>query len=127
MSLTNTVKKETAGEDLDRYEAVTLNGSGEVVKATANDDVVYGVTRTSASSGETISVVRDGFARVKIDGSSTAVGKGDDLMPGAAGKLISHTANSGHTYAAQLQRVDEGDLDGEIAEVRLYSNRSRAA
>jgi len=86
-----------AGEDLrgDLYEIVTVNVSGQVVKATAVTETVVGVLaeepRTDAvSTGETVPVVLlQGIVKVKAGGVVTA---GDLVVPDVtAGRVIGVT------------------------------------
>lgn len=118
-----------AAEDIPAYAAVTLNGSGEVEKADANGDNVFGIAQEKTASGDPTPVQTGGSSKCLLDGSSTSLSVGDMLMPKAtdSGKLVAHAGNAGDAKTAEVVRIDDGTQDGEIGTVRLYADRKRTS
>lgn len=107
-----------AGAALNRFEAVKLDGSGDVVKTTAATEAVYGVAQDSADSGEEVDVVRRGLTKA-IAGE--AISKGEKVMPAANGKFV---ADDGTTSSRILagEAYTAAAADGDVFFVILDQN-----
>lgn len=96
----NYISPETAGEAIPQFRAVTIS-SGEVIMADAVTERVYGVSYRSAGNGEEIGIVTAGTCFCRVDGSGTAIAKGDILTPSATdGVLVKNAGTATHVPCA---------------------------
>lgn len=96
----NYISPETAGEAIGEFRAVTIS-SGEVIMSDAVTERVYGVSYRSAASGEEIGIVTAGTCFCRVDGSGTAIAKGDVLTPSATdGVLVKNAGTATHVPCA---------------------------
>jgi len=115
---------EPTSSDVGEFRALKQDGSGNVTEVTAAGDEVYALTGpSSAASGEDVGVRYPGIGSVKctVDGSGTAISKGDDLMPGSNGKLVSHDGAAGSRYVATA--LESSSSDGDVIEVVVLVNQ----
>lgn len=129
MARQGTIVSVPAGDaDLKRGELVKLNGSDQVVRTDADTDEPFGVVQETGvedtadlSAGDPVSVCVEGRCEALIDGSSTSISQGDELMPkdsSDTGRLVSATENAGEYKAAvALSNEMDGDANGELAVV----------
>lgn len=89
-----------------------LNSSGDLVVAAAAADIIVGIIRTEAASGEAAQYQFLGTAKVKLGGT---VAVGDAITSDAAGKGIATTTDGNRTIGIAL----EAGVANDIVEVQL--------
>lgn len=89
-----------------------LNSSGDVVVAAAATDLICGIIRTEAGSGEGVAYQFLGTAKVKLGGT---VAVGDFITSDSAGKGIATTTDGNRTIGMAL----EAGVANDIVEVQL--------
>lgn len=113
-----------ASTALDQYTPCKLS-SGKWVAVAANTDQCIGVVQDSATADnvtdeKAITGKVSGYTKVIVDGASSAIAKGDELMC-AAGKLVKFATGAGRI---PVGRADEASsADGDIIGVFMYANQ----
>jgi len=113
--------------DVNRFQPVKINANRKLEPVSAKGDQVYGIATESgvASDDDRVNVQILGVSDCAVDGSSTAIAEGDDLMPDGDGDLIKHDGTSGAAFTAVA--LSDASGDGDEIPVMLKGDRSRTS
>jgi hypothetical protein len=97
-------------------EVLVVDGAGAVKTAAADaaKATVAGVAVSSAVTGEIISVLRHGIARLVVHASSSALAVGDEVAIYAIGQVCKNGDNSTTNAIGEVSSVGDGYVDVEI-------------
>lgn len=106
---------------LEKYKVVKLSSTeGKVATSTDGTDVMIGITRHTASDGDSVAIQMDGIAKVEAAGT---VSIGDYVSTGDTTGRIDTAVTSDNIIGVALQAADGA---GDIIEV-LLTHASNAA
>lgn len=113
----NYISPETAGEAIPEFRAVTVDGSGNMIMTDAVTERTYGVSYRTAASGDPISVVTSGPCFCRVDGSGTAIVKGDRLTPSATDGVLVKDAGTATHVACAIARASTSEVEAILIEL----------
>lgn len=107
-----------ATTDIAQHAWVKNNGSGGLVVCAANDDLPLGLTQDVVLAGKKGALIKQGRYTSLADGSGTAIAVDDDLMLGAAGKLVKYDGSPDAKIVARA--LEATSADGAEIDVLVY-------
>lgn len=122
MSLsTPTTSRELSGAAVSAYRLVKLD-SGKMIHTTAKTETAYGANGVDSASGadEPLAITPCGIVKLT---AADAIVKGAQLMPAAAGKVITHDASATAKFVGQA--LEAAAADGDLILVLLYDNKNQ--
>lgn len=101
--------KYTAGGAIPMGAACKISSGTTVVVTTAATERVVGFALQTYASGDEVVLATDGRIQALSKGDGTAIAAGDELSPGASGKLVKQAGTSTHRTVAVALEASTGD------------------
>lgn len=107
----------TAAEDIALGTPVKLSGTSVVGTAAGTDDAI-GICTADCESGKQAAIAVDGITKCLVNGSGTAIARGDELMPGD-NLLVKAATGAANRVVARALQATSGN--GALIDVVYYS------